>query len=94
MKGDGSSWRSCGSRAGWLGSSGVAGEVIRGRLEAHSVVRDPCHKERDGRYEQGPSQWSPQACGTVLSEAGATPAMVPKVSFPRYVRAPADGPFC
>ena len=40
------------------------------------------------------SQWSPQACGTVLSEADTTPAMVPKVSFPRDVSAPADGSFC
>ena len=54
MKGDGSSWRSCGSRAGGLGSGGAAGEVIGGPLEVHSVVRDPRHKERDGGYEQEP----------------------------------------
>lgn len=54
-----------GSRAQQLGKvPWGAGEVMAGPLVVDSVGRDACPKERDGRCEQEPGQWSPQACGT------------------------------
>jgi len=54
-----------GSRAQELGKlPWGTGGVVAGPLVVNSVGRDAWHRERDGRCEQEPGQWSPQAHGT------------------------------